>query len=46
MAYESHSKVLEILDIEEEIERIMQYLRLEKAKEQASSIAEEDFDRD
>lgn len=46
LAYESHSKVLEILDIEEEIERIMQYLRLEKAKEQAPSIAEEDFDRD
>lgn len=46
LAYEAHSNVLEILDIEEEIERIMQYLRLEKNKKQEPSIAEEDFDRD
>ena len=41
-----YEKVLEILDIEEEIERIMQYLRLAKDKRQAPSIVEEDFDRD
>lgn len=46
VAYEAHSKVLEILDIEEEIEKIMQYLRLVKARGQAQNIGEEDFDRD
>ena len=46
VAYESYSKIIEVLDLEEEVQSIMQYLRLIKEKSKTSSIEDEDLDRD
>ena len=46
VAYESYSKIIEVLDLEEEVQSIMQYLRLKKEKSKTSSIEDEDLDRD